>query len=69
MPRYNHHSLSGEAAMSLSQSDKRQQSTLISRRRLLQTGGIGALTLGLPGMVAAGVNGNGGLGGGAAEKS
>ena len=55
--------------MSLSLSDKRQQSTLISRRRLLQAGGIGALTLGLPGMVAAGVNGNRGLGGGAAEKS
>ncbi|HEV3137803.1 MAG TPA: DUF1501 domain-containing protein [Pirellulales bacterium] len=55
--------------MSLSVSDKRQQSTLISRRRLLQAGGIGALTLGLPGTVAAAVNGNRGLGGGAAEKS
>ncbi|MEX0677449.1 MAG: DUF1501 domain-containing protein [Pirellulales bacterium] len=55
--------------MSLSLSDKRQQSTLISRRRLLQAGGIGALTLGIPGMVAASVNGNRGLGGGAAEKS
>ena len=42
--------------MSLSLNDKRQPSTLISRRRLLQSGGIGALTLGLPGMVAAAVN-------------
>ena len=55
--------------MSPSPSDKRQRSAVISRRRLLQAGGIGALTLGLPGMVAAGVNGNRGLGGGAAEKS
>ncbi len=69
VPRYNHHSFSEEAEMNLSLNDKRQQSTLISRRRLLQAGGIGALTLGLPGMVAAGVDGNRGLGGGAAEKS
>ena len=55
--------------MNRSLSDKRQPSTLISRRRLLQAGGIGALTLGAPGMVAAAVNGNRGLGGGAAEKS
>ncbi len=55
--------------MKLSLSDMRQQSALISRRRLLQAGGIGALTLGLPGMVAAGVDGKRGLGGGAAEKS
>ncbi len=55
--------------MNLSPGAKRQQSTLISRRRLLQAGGIGALTLGLPGMVAATVDGNRGLGGGAAEKS
>ena len=55
--------------MSLSLNDERQQSTLISRRGLLQAGGIGALTLGLPGLVAAGVNGNRGLGSGAAEKS
>jgi hypothetical protein len=47
----------------------RQPSTLISRRQLLQAGGIGALTLSLPGMVAASVNGNRGLGGGAADKS
>jgi len=55
--------------MKISLSDKRQQSTLISRRQLLQAGGISALTLGLPGMVAAGVDGNRGLGGGAAQKS
>jgi hypothetical protein len=42
---------------------------LISRRRLLQAGGIGALTLGVPGVVTAGVSGDLRLGGGAAEKS
>lgn len=47
----------------------RRMSTMISRRRLLQAGGIGALSLGIPGMVAASVNGNQGLRGGAAEKS
>ena len=67
--RYHHHSFSGEPEMNHPLSDKRQQSTLISRRRLLQAGGIGALTLGSPGMVAAGVDGNRALGGGAAEKS
>ncbi|MEK6258545.1 MAG: DUF1501 domain-containing protein [Planctomycetota bacterium] len=41
----------------------------LSRRRLLQAAGIGALPLGLPGMVAAGVDGKRGLGRGAAEKS
>ncbi|MBC8113333.1 MAG: DUF1501 domain-containing protein [Candidatus Saccharimonas sp.] len=40
-----------------------------SRRRMLQAAGIGALPLGLPGMVAAGVDGKRGLGRGAAEKS
>ncbi|MEX0710956.1 MAG: DUF1501 domain-containing protein, partial [Pirellulales bacterium] len=55
--------------MNFSLSHQRRQSTLISRRRLLQAGGIGALTLGFPGMVAARVNGTRGLGGGAAEKS
>ncbi|MBI2826971.1 MAG: DUF1501 domain-containing protein [Planctomycetia bacterium] len=55
--------------MSPSLSDERQQTALISRRRLLQAGGIGALTLGLPGMVAAGVDSKRGLGGGAADKS
>jgi hypothetical protein len=55
--------------MNPSSSDRRRRSTAITRRRLLQNGGIGALTLGLPGVVAAGVTSNGGLGGGAAEKS
>jgi hypothetical protein len=55
--------------MSLSQSETRQPYSPLSRRRLLQAGGIGALTLGVPGMVAAGVPGNRRLGGGAAEKS
>src|SRR5436190_668875 len=55
--------------MNPSLSDRRQRSTVISRRRLLQAGGIGALTWGLPGMVAAGVDRDRRLGGGAAEKS
>jgi hypothetical protein len=55
--------------MSRSPGDQQQPSTLISRRRLLQAGGIGALTLGLPGTVTAAVNDKKGLGGGAAEKS
>jgi hypothetical protein len=42
---------------------------LISRRRFLQAGGIGALTMGLPGTVAASVDANRGLRGIAAEKS
>src|SRR6266404_1695011 len=42
---------------------------LISRRRLLQAGGIGALSMGLPGTVAASVNSNRGLDGSAADKS
>lgn len=46
----------------------RPASNLISRRRLLQAGGVGALT-GLPGMVAAEVDSNRGLGRGAAKKS
>ena len=55
--------------MSPSLSNERRQSNPISRRQLLQAGGIGALTLGMPGMVAAAVNTKRGLGGGAAEKS
>ena len=69
VPRGNHHSFSGEAEMNFSVNDKRRQSARISRRQLLQAGGIGGLTLGLPGMVAAGVDRDLGLGGGAAEKS
>jgi hypothetical protein len=41
----------------------------ISRRQLLQAGGIGALTMGLPGTVAASVDADRGLRGMAAEKS
>ncbi|MDX1967916.1 MAG: DUF1501 domain-containing protein [Planctomycetaceae bacterium] len=41
----------------------------ISRRHLLQAAGIASLPLGLPGMVAAGVDQQRGLGKGAAEKS
>jgi Protein of unknown function (DUF1501) len=41
----------------------------MTRRQLLEAGGIGALTLGLPGMVAAGVDVKRGVGRGAAEKS
>ena len=64
-----HLSCSGEAEMNPLFSDRRQRSTVISRRRLLQAGGIGALTLGLPGMVAARVDATERLRGGAAEKS
>ena len=64
-----HHVLSGEAAMSQSMSDSGRSSAQMSRRRLLQAGGVGALSLGLPGAVAAAVDGNRGLGRGAAEKS
>jgi hypothetical protein len=45
------------------------ESTRITRRRLLQAGGIGALSLASPGMVAASVDANRGLRGIAAEKS
>jgi hypothetical protein len=55
--------------MNHSPGDERHQSIPISRRRLLQAGGIGALTMGLPGMVAAQVAGERRPGGGAAEKS
>ena len=40
-----------------------------SRRKLLQAGAVGGLSLGTPGIVAAGVDGKQGLGNGAAEKS
>jgi hypothetical protein len=41
----------------------------LTRRQLLQAGGIGALAMGLPGTVAAGVDSDRGLGRGAAERS
>jgi hypothetical protein len=44
-------------------------SSLISRRRLLQAGGIGALTVGVPGTVAAGVDATRGLHGVAADRA
>jgi hypothetical protein len=46
-----------------------QSCTLITRRRLLRAGGIGALTMGLPGTVAASVDAKRGLRGGAADRS
>src|SRR5437870_700022 len=42
---------------------------LITRRRLLQASGVGALAMGVPGAVAASVNANRGLDGSAAETS
>jgi hypothetical protein len=48
---------------------RRQATARISRRQLLQAGGIGALTMGLPGLVAARVDGDRPLPGVAAEKS
>ena len=44
-------------------------SPVLSRRQLLQAGGLGALAMGLPGVVTAGVDSQRGLGRGAAEKS
>ncbi len=55
--------------MNPSFSGQRQPSHAISRRQLLQAGGIGALSWGMPGMVAAGVDADRGMGRGAAEKS
>ncbi len=49
--------------------DPRSRSRLISRRRMLQAGGIGALAMGVPGTVAASVDPERGLGGGAADLS
>src|SRR5260370_23085866 len=50
--------------------DARLQSTArLSRRQLLQAGGIGALAMGLPGAVAASVETGRGLSGGAADRS
>src|SRR6516225_3679597 len=56
-------------AMTHSPGLRQQCPTAISRRRFLQAGGIGALTLGVPGLVAAGVDVNRGLRGAAADKS
>ena len=48
---------------------KHQASARITRRQLLQAGGVGALAMGLPGTVAASVDAKRGLRGVAAEKS
>ena len=55
--------------MSHSRRDLSRQSHAISRRQLLQAAGVGAMALGSPGMVVAGVDPNQGLGRGAAAKS
>jgi len=55
--------------MATSRSAASQSSALISRRRLLQAGSIGAFSLAFPGMVAARVDGKQGLRGVAAERS
>jgi hypothetical protein len=48
---------------------QRQPSKLITRRRLLQAGGVGALAMGVPGTVAASVDAGRGLRGVAADRS
>src|SRR5947207_6249614 len=53
----------------MSQSARGQASKLMTRRRLLQAGGVGALAMGLPGTVAASVDAERGLRSGAAERS
>ena len=55
--------------MSHSRRDLSRQSHAISRRQLLQAAGVGAMALGSPGMVVAGVDPNQGLGRGAAATS
>ncbi len=50
-------------------SAKQRPATLISRRQLLQAGGLGVLNLATPGLVAASVGANQSFRGGAAEKS
>ena len=46
-----------------------QAAARLTRRRFLQAGGVGALTFGLPGTVAAGVEVSRGLSGAAADRS
>ncbi len=55
--------------MSPSSNAQRQPSLAMSRRRLLQAGGIGVLNLSIPGMIAARVDANPGSRVGASEKS
>lgn len=47
----------------------RQHNRMMSRRQLMQAGGVGALAMGMPGTVAASVDANRGLGRGAADTS
>jgi hypothetical protein len=65
-------SFSGEADMHLSLNEVAPEAAPISRRRLFRAAsmaGMGALTMRMPGVVAAGVNPGRELGGGAAPKS
>ena len=55
--------------MSPSRTHGEQQSSTLSRRRFLQVGGVGALTMAVPGTVAAGVDAERGLRGVAADKA
>ncbi len=55
--------------MNHSPSHTQDSAAQISRRRFLQASGLGAVTMGMPGMVAAAVDDSRGLGGGAAKKS
>src|SRR5262245_21199812 len=59
----------GRDAMNPSLNPRWQPPATMSRRRFLQAGGIGALTLGVPGLVTATVDANQPLGRGAAERS
>jgi hypothetical protein len=52
-----------------SDTQRQRHTALLSRRRLLQAGGVGLLNLGVPGTVAARVDGSAARPGGAAEKS
>src|SRR5438270_6390877 len=56
-------------SMSPSRTHDRQRGSAISRRRFLQASGIGALTMAVPGTVAAGVDADRGLRGVAADKA
>jgi Protein of unknown function (DUF1501) len=59
--------MSVSPATSLSRENRHEPR--ISRRRILQAGGLGALAMGMPGVVAAAVDDKRGLGGGAADRS
>jgi uncharacterized protein (DUF1501 family) len=61
--------LTQEFRMRDSETARVRSTTALSRRMLLRAGGLGALAWGVPGVVAAGVDAERGLGRGAAEKS